>query len=271
MMKSLAALGLVAMTCACASGPERGPEGPPPPMGPQVFISPFGEPYQSQPGEPYPVAAWFATVDTDADGKVTPAEFTADGQRFFTALDANNDALIGQAEIVAYEAMAARLFEGMGGFGGGPGGGRPGGQSGGRPDGGMGGDRNGGGLGLADGAQQDGGMGGPGGGMGGGQDRGGRGGPPGGGPSGGPRGGGAATSMLAMAGLLNVPEPVKAADVDVNQRITPQEWSQAGDRWFRLLDTNKDGVLTLAELPLTGMQQRGGGRDGPGGRGGPRH
>lgn len=251
MMKSLAALGLVAMTCACASGPKPGADTPPPPMGPQVFVSPFGEPYRSQPGEPYPVAAWFATVDTDGDGKITPAEFNADGRRFFTALDANQDGVIGQAEIVAYEAMAARLFEGMGGRGG-PGGGYSGAGMGGRP---------GGGLGLADSAQQDGGMGGPGGyPSGGGQD--------GDGPRSGPRGGVVETSMLARAGLLNVPEPVKAADVDVNQRITPQEWAQASDRWFRLLDANKDGVLTLAELPLTGLQQRGG--PASGGRGGPR-
>ena len=128
---------------------------------------------------------------------------------------------------------------------------------------------------LADGGQgQDGGMGGmpgggmPGGGMGG--PGGGRGGPGGGGEGprrSGPRGGGP-ISVLAMAGLLNVPQPVKAADVDTNQRITPEEWSRAGERWFQLLDANKDGVLTLAELPPTQMQQRRG--RGPG-RGGPPH
>lgn len=242
MVKSLTALGLVAMTCACASAPRPGPDVPPPLVGPQVFISPFGEPYQSQPGEPYPVAAWFATVDTNGDGRVTPAEFTADGQRFFAALDANQDGQIGQAEIVAYEAMIARLFAGHHG----PdslGGGRPGGPGTSGPRGGMGG-----GLGLADDQQQDGSMGRPGDFPRGGQD--------GDGPHSGPRGGVVETSMLAMAGLLNVPEPVKAADLDVNQRITPQEWAQASDRWFRLLDKDKDGVLTLAELPLTGLQQR---------------
>ena len=238
MMKFLTALGLVAMTCACASAPGPGPEAAPPPVGPQVFISPFGEPYQSQPGEPYPVAAWFATVDTDGDGRVTPAEFAADGQRFFAALDANQDGQIGQAEIVAYEAMTARLFAGHRG---------PDSLGPGRADGPRGG--MGGGLGLADDAQQDAGMGRPGGFPGGGQD--------GDGPRSSPRGGVTETSMLAMAGLLNVPEPVKAADLDVNQRISPQEWAQASDRWFRLLDKDKDGVLTLAELPLTGLQQRG--------------
>jgi hypothetical protein len=108
-------------------------------------------------------------------------------------------------------------------------------------------------------------MGGPPGG--GGMGRGGRGGGMGGqGPrGGGPHGGGAATSLLAMAGLLNVPEPVKAADVDVNQRITPEEWSRAGDRWFDLLDTDRDGVLTLAELPRTQLQERGARMGGMGG------
>lgn len=231
-------------------------------MAPGLFVSPFGEPFRSGPGEPWPVAAWFAGADADHDGRLTRAEFLADGVRWFDRLDVNKDGVIGQAEIVAYEAMAGQLGGGMGGPGG-PGGPGGGGGWGGRPGSGGGG----GGAALAD-NDQDGGMGMPGGGMGG--PGGGRGGPGGGMGGEGPRGGGhrggmAATSILAMAGLLNVPEPVKAADVDTNQRITPQEWSRAGDRWFDLLDTDKDGVLTLAELPRTQLQQRGGrgGRRGP--------
>ncbi|NBW11217.1 MAG: hypothetical protein EBR82_24615 [Caulobacteraceae bacterium] len=268
MRKSLAALGPIAigclaMTCAaCASGPEHGPGGPGgpeggreggPPMAPGLFVSPFGEPFRSGPGEPYPVAAWFAGADTDHDGKLTRAEFMADGVRWFDRLDVNKDGDIGQAEIVAYEAMAAQLGGGMRGPGGGPGGPVGGGGWGGRPGGAPGG-----GASLADNDQEGGGM--PGGGMGGPGGGGGRGSR---GMDQAPRGGGghramAATSILAMAGLLNVPEPVKAADVDVNQRITPEEWARAGDRWFDLLDTDKDGVLTLAELPKTQLQQHGG-------------
>jgi hypothetical protein len=265
MRKSLAVLGPVAMTCvaltcaACASSPDRGPEGPGgpeagPPMAPGLFVSPFGEPFRSQQGEPYPVSAWFAGADADHDGKLTRAEFMADGVRWFDQLDTNKDGIIGQAEIVAYETLTSRLTGGMRGPGGGPGGGMGG------PGGGGWGGPPGGGASLAD-DDQEGGMGGPPGGGG----RGGRGGSRSGGEGqhSGPRGGGAATSVLALAGLLNVPEPVKAADVDVNQRITPDEWSRAGDRWFDLLDADRDGVLTLAELPKTQLQQHGG-RRGPG-------
>ena len=270
MRKSLAALGLVAITCAaCASGHNGDPggSGGSPPVGPQLFVSPYGEIFRSEPGEPYPVAAWFAGADTDHDERLSKAEFLADGGRWFGILDSNGDGVIGQAEIAAYETLAGQTTGGMRG----PGGVGMGASGMGRPVGGRAGPPGGsqhGGMSLADSGQsQDGGMGGmPGGGMGG----------PGGGRDGpgdaddtprrsGPRGGGA-TSVLAMAGLLNVPEPVKAADVDTNQRITPEEWSRAGDRWFQLLDTNKDGALTLAELPPTQMQQRGG--RGPG-RGGP--
>ncbi|RZJ79692.1 MAG: hypothetical protein EON88_32750, partial [Brevundimonas sp.] len=68
----LATLGVASLTlfaAACASAPGGpGGSGGPPPMGPQIFVSPFGEPFKSQPGEPYPVAAWFAGADANGDG-----------------------------------------------------------------------------------------------------------------------------------------------------------------------------------------------------------
>lgn len=233
MIKPLVVIGLAAMTCACATdpgAPDRDLAGPPPPGLPQVFVSPFGEFFQSPGGQPYPSAAWFTQADHDNDGRLSLEEFQADGQRVFLALDVNDDGVIGPEENALYEQSMELKLAGHGG--GGPGrGGRPGG----------GGQRGGPGasLGLGEGqddishlpAQRD------------------------------RRTAGPAVSPLSMANFLNVPQPVKAADIDTNQRITPQEWTQVGQRWFSLLDANRDGFLTLAELPRT-ASQRGGGRGG---------
>ncbi|CAN5437169.1 hypothetical protein BH10PSE1_BH10PSE1_21340 [soil metagenome] len=240
MIKFLATFGLIAMTAACASdpgpGPVRGPDGPPMAIGPQLFVSPFGETFKSDPGQPYPSAAWFAQADVSADGRLDRDEFQADGRRVFVALDLDGDGVIGPVENAAYERTMAQTFMGQGPRGGPGGGGGRGGR--GRGSGGPGGE-GGPRAGLAEGQQDDAGsyiL-----------PRGQRHGDP----------AGPVVSALSMANLLNVPQPVKAADVDTNQRITPQEWANVGDRWFALLDTNKDGVLTMAELPQTALQQRG--------------
>lgn len=267
MKYSLAGLGLLASLCACAAGP-RGGEGPPggpagfgeggPPERAQIFVSPYGELFVSQPGEPYPVAAWFAVADVDADGRLTAEEFAADGDLWFTKLDLDGDGVIGPAEIGAYERSVDAAFAALGamdmpGQDGGQGSGRGGGRGrgpGAAPDGGR--------MNLGD-VSGDADQAGPP--MGGGQE--------GGGPGGGAprprqqayRGG---TERLARAGLLSVPQPVRAADRNADQKITPEEWTAAGERWFVLLDQDHDGVLTLESLPRTAMQS------GPVGRGGGR-
>lgn len=257
---SLAALGLVAMTCACASTPRGGPPGEAlgpggPPPEPRTFVSPFGEPFDAAPDQSG-LEVWFTAADGDHDGRLTPAEFDADGVRWFLALDTDQDGRIGPAEVAAYETLIkARL----GGMRGGPGRDRSGGPS-----------RGGAGPGPMGGAalnDQIGGQDMPGGGMPGGGGRGGQGGgsriPSGGGA----RGGGyhIAQTPLAMANLLNIPQPVKAADLDVNQFITAEEWQRTSARWFGLLDRDRDGVLTLAELPALRAQGPGGPGRGPGG------
>ena len=82
MKRSLVGLGLVALLGACATDPG-GPQGGPPQDRSEIFISPFGEPFVSQPGEPYPAAAWFAGADADHDGRLTAEEFSAGGRRWF--------------------------------------------------------------------------------------------------------------------------------------------------------------------------------------------
>lgn len=123
---AIAALSLAA--CASPSGGPGGPRGPggrpgfgPPPGeggpgdggprgpggprggGKQVFISPAGEPFRADPGQPYPVAAWFAGADADHDGALTRAEFVADSLRFFDRIDADKSGVVDGFEVSAYE------------------------------------------------------------------------------------------------------------------------------------------------------------------------
>ncbi len=191
---------------------------------PGLFVSPFGELFFSEPGAPWPVAAWFSGADADSDGRVTLEEFTADGVRQFRTLDVRRDDRLTPDEIAVYEqdlADARARLPGMEGGRRGPG----------RRLEGFGGDRQ---LGLAEPAQQQGGRSGP-------RQR---------APT-----GPLAYGPIAAAGFFNYPQPVKAADLDTNQTVTAQEWAQATDRWFIALDADQDGVLTLATLPRTPLQQ----------------
>lgn len=235
-------LSLAAVLTACAGDPgPGGPGGPPnpfaapPPPQRSLFISPFGEPFVADPGQPYPSANWFAGADADHDGAVTLAEFTVDGARFFSMLDGDGDGRLNQTELAAYE-------EGLRRFGGMPGPGRR--DARGFPNINILGPAGGGEeipladastpdtstLGVAPQAQPGSHRARP---------RGGR-----------PQGYGA----VAEAGFFNLPQPVKSADVNVDQRVSAEEWSQATQRWFWSLDTDRDGKLTLATLPVTPAQ-----------------
>jgi hypothetical protein len=102
------AIGLALLAGACASdeGPpaRRGGPGREPftPLA-TLFISPSGQPFRSAPGQPYPVAAWFAQADRNGDGKIDRAEFRADAEAFFKTLDKNGDGVLDGFEIAAYE------------------------------------------------------------------------------------------------------------------------------------------------------------------------
>ena len=53
---------------------------------------------------------------------------------------------------------------------------------------------------------------------------------------------------------LNVPEPVAAADADVDRLVSAAEFAAAAGRRFDALDTAGRGALRLAELPKTPAQ-----------------
>src|ERR1700722_8716528 len=74
---------------------------------PNVFISPFGQPFRAKDGAPYPVADWFKQVDKNVDGKIDHAEFLADAGVFFDALDVNKDGVLDNFEVSRYERRIA--------------------------------------------------------------------------------------------------------------------------------------------------------------------
>ncbi len=68
-----------------------------------LFVAPDCKPYRGRPGDPYPVAAWFAEADANHDGRLDRAEFTANFLAYFDVLDADHDGEIGPQEIGHFE------------------------------------------------------------------------------------------------------------------------------------------------------------------------
>lgn len=183
-----------------------------------LFASPMGEPFHGEGGE----SRWFGGADTNGDGALSLAEMDADALRFFKTLDRAGDGEIDPDDLDYYETVLfpqIRVAEARGGQtnrvgGRGVGGGRRG---------GMGGRRGGGGE-RRDGGDQ--------------------------------RGSRASAAVAGRQGAgrfsyLNIPEPVATADTNLARGVSRQEFLDAANERFALLDTNHDGRLTLQELPST--------------------
>jgi hypothetical protein len=182
----------------------------------RLFISPSGEPFRGPDG----LAAWFAQADADHDGAITMGEFQADAERAFRLYDIDADGVIDGLEIQAYERERAPEISEFAFAADAPRGGH---GHGGRR--GRGGPRDAGGDGEATEARS--------------QDRSG---------DGDARFRGAGTTGAARFSLLNEPEPLLAADADVDGKVTRAEWARAAVRRFALLDRDHAGRLTLAAL-----------------------
>jgi hypothetical protein len=215
---------------ACASGGEPESDQGPVPGGPggrnlhypNIFISPMGKPFRARFGEPYPVVVWFAQADTNHDGRLTREEFRADAEAFFRTLDINHDGVIDGSEVENYEQnVAPEILPQIGRL---------------RGDEGM--DSR---LDLGDPHNTDR-QRGDSRGRGGSQNR----------PARPQRG--EPDQGAALFSLLNQPEPVSAADMDFNGRISLAEFLAAADRRFDHIDKAQQGYLTLASLPKTPVQ-----------------
>lgn len=72
-----------------------------------TFISPMGEPFRSDPGGTAPDLLWFRQADRNNDGKLSQIEMRADAYRFFKTLDLNHDGEIDPEELQHYETDVA--------------------------------------------------------------------------------------------------------------------------------------------------------------------
>jgi hypothetical protein len=211
-----------ALLAAAAAPPPAAP--PPRPAPQQIFLSPAGKPFRSAPGAPYPVADWFREADADGNGRLTRAEFIADGERYFHRLDSSRNDQLEADEIDAYEAAVLGPITGRGTL-----------------------------RGAAPAAEEKAAPAAP--------------------PPGAPPPGTRPVQMPASAAapprerprqapvrgaglyaLIDIPHPVKAADRDMNARVTAEEWRRVMGGRFDLLDPQRRGDLTLEELPATPWQ-----------------
>jgi Ca2+-binding EF-hand superfamily protein len=180
------------------------------------FISPMGEPFRARaPGEDT-LADWFRQADRNHDGLLTANEMQADADRFFAKLDTDHNGQIDPEELIQYEWEVAPEIQVNMKFR------RARAASGGLPTNGQ-------------------------------HDRGGGPRRPGGGDENGSRdsaGGGIDGDLQGGAryALLNIPEPVSAADANLDRAISLSEFRRAAIERFQLLDTRHEGRLSLQEL-----------------------
>ena len=177
------------------------------------FISPMGEPFRAHTPADDTLADWFYQADRNRDGVLTADEMQADADRFFAKLDSDHNGEIDPDELANYEYEIAPEIQVMSRTRRAPG--QP------APK-----------VTASDSDDERA------------EER--------------PRkprqedfsslGMGGALQGGARYALLNIPEPVAAADTDFNRGITRQEFREAAAARFALLDKTGQGRLTLAQL-----------------------
>ena len=176
------------------------------------FISPMGEPIRARTPNEDTLARWFNRADLNHDGFLTPDELQADAERYFTqVLDINHDGQIDPDELVRYEWQVAPEIQINSRFrhARAPGEPPP------KEEKEQSADQPDGDRKVRDRDRYK--------------------------LDDGPQG-------AARYSLLNLPEPVAAADADFNRSITLEEFKQAALDRFQLLDKKHQGRVTLQDL-----------------------
>lgn len=185
------------------------------------FISPMGEPFRAHFRTDDTFVKWFRQADRDGDGILSSEEMQADADRFFAKLDVNHDGEIDPEELIQYEWDVAPEIQVNSRWMRAPGEAPPKEIGHGRGDNEEFAERT---RGRSRGSIDH-----------------------------GPQGAG-------RYALLNIPEPVAAADANFDRSISLAEFRQAAIQRFRLLDTGRAGRISLAQLqaliPKAGARQK---------------
>ena len=173
------------------------------------FISPMGEPFRARTTADDTLADWFYQADRNHDGVLTMEEMTADADRFFAKLDTDHNGEIDPDELVHYEWEIAPDIQVNSRKRRAPGEPVPKTQP-----------RESDDFDIAQGPER--------------------------GARRRPKDDG--LEGAARYGLLNIPEPVAAADINFDRGISLAEFRQAAVARFQLLDSSHQGRIGLAQL-----------------------
>jgi len=173
-----------------------------------VYMSLMGEPFRTNDAGEPPFDQWWKLADVDGDGAVSRLEFRSDAEAFFANLDTNADKVIDGDEMRAYEQMAPGRTRAAGGGAKEPSSARPTPKSSEPVEKGQ--------VALVTSGNV---------------------------PS--------ATRIHPGDGKIDfssVPQPVAMADLNLDRRVTLDEFTRTASRRFSNYDVDQDGRLTRKEL-----------------------
>lgn len=176
-----------------------------------VYLSLMGEPFRTNEAGEAPFDQWFKLADQDSDGGISRLEFRKDAEAFFAALDANGDKVIDGDEMAQYENLAPSRTRVAGGGGPEKSSSRPQAKSSAPVDKGQ--------VALVTTGDA---------------------------PS--------ASRIHPGDSRINyseVPQPVAMADLNIDRRVTLEEFTKTATRRFANYDVDQDGKLTPKELVAT--------------------
>lgn len=81
-----------------------------------VYLTLMGEPFRTNEAGEDPFDQWLKLADQDGDGSLSRLEFRSDAEAFFANLDTNGDKVIDADEMAAYEQLAPGRTRAAGGI-----------------------------------------------------------------------------------------------------------------------------------------------------------